>query len=114
MSTLHAHVESESADCDGRYSRTYVMERHSFTQSEDEFIGHVLDMTVSTDAEDGTLKVTQSDVRRPGLGRYCYPVFEWSQSTEEGFSHVKVTFCLDDDADTPATQRDHSAEAAGY
>lgn len=112
MSTLHAHVESESADCDGRYSRTYVMERHTFTQSEDEFIGHVMDMIVSTDAHDGTLKITQNALTIEG--RRFYPVFEWSQSTEEGFTHSKVTFCLDDDADAPATQRDHSAEAAGY
>lgn len=113
MSTLHAHVEAESADCDGRYSRTYVMERHTFTQSEEEFIAHVLDMIVSTDAHDGILKVTQSELRT-GPGRNYYPEFEWSQSTEEGFTYSKVTFCLHDDAETPATQRDHSAEAAGY
>lgn len=112
MSTLHAHVESESADCDGRYSRTYVMERDTFTQSEDEFIGHVQDMIISSDAQDGTLKITQNQLTTHG--RQYYPEFEWSQSTEEGFTYSKVRFCLDDDADTPATQRDHSAEAAGY
>lgn len=112
MRILHAHVESESADCDGRYSRTYTYSPDPWAEQEDDFINQVLVMTVSTFTDSGSLKVTQ-DLLKPESKRL--PRFEWSEDTEEGFSHSVVTFCLDPDcADAPATQRDHSAEAAGY
>lgn len=108
MLNIHAHVESESADCDGRYSRNYTYVPDVWLSECDDFIAYVLMMTVSTTSEDGTLKVTQDPESDA-------PMFEWSESTEEGFSATVTTFCVKPEcADAPATQRDHSAEAAGY
>lgn len=68
----HWHVEVESADCDGRYSRTYTT--------------HV---------------------------KPCR--MEYHDLTEEGFHAESATECTRLACqDMRSTQRDHSAEAAGY
>jgi hypothetical protein len=112
MLNIHAHVESESADCDGRYSRTYTYTPEVWISEESDFIAWVLTMTVDTSAEGGRLEITQDTLGHDGQE---LPMFEWSQPTEEGFIAKAVRFCTEPGcADAPATQRDHSAEAAGY
>jgi len=113
---LHAHVESESADCDGRYSRDYVLTMWDDEKTDEmgdlKFESRVIGDVVSTNYP-GTLTVTPADpsdpIRDPAM-------LEWSASTEEGFEAKVVRFCRDADCDLdePGTQRDHSAEAAGY
>jgi hypothetical protein len=97
--TLHAHVYVESADCDGRYSRSYVM----VSDAEDEWnvkrdiVGHILfgghNGYVATFTDDG---------------------FTYGGPTDEGFEHTEIEWCTDDDADVKNTFRDFTAESMGY
>lgn len=103
--TLHAHVETNSRDCDGDYRKGYVdflttTERVS-DFGEMEFKERVMVSAVSVHAEHGTLEVTAT-----GL--------EWRQPTEEGYSSTSVTWCEQEDCDRSSYQRDFRAEAAGY
>jgi hypothetical protein len=110
---LHAHVSSESSDCDGRYSRTYVIDQTDEELNGSPFDGYdgeeafrlrVLQYIGSTTPEyGGRLSIA------PGGDEYT-----WAEQTDEGYRHVEATFCREDDADEKSTQRDHSAEASGY
>lgn len=105
---IHAHFETESADCDGRYSRTNTVIPWS-DEEEFDFERRVLTMVADpTPMGGGKLEVTPLEDQAWRL--------EWSESTEEGFRHVEATICRDESCNTdePAIQRDHSAEAAGY
>lgn len=102
MSTtnLHAHVSVESADCDGRYSSAYTL---TADEGQDDYdfkvattgnaLGHLEDGSTASFNEFG---------------------FDFYRPTEEGFVSSEIRWCDDGDADRPNTQRDHSAEAAGY
>lgn len=111
MSNLHAHVSTESADCDGSYSRSHVAtlnddERAMSEQTVNDFHdivfkARVVGDTVSTHTH-GTLTVTPDGV-------------EWSEQTEEGYRSVSVSWCEHGSCDTYLrTQRDHRAESMGY
>jgi len=100
----HAHVSSNSRDCDGDYSRGHVDEmtlQERCDQFGDlRFKERVLASTVTLHGE-GTLEVTEH-----GLS--------WHEQTEEGYRAAEVTWCEDDCPDERSWQRDHRAEAAGY
>ncbi len=100
----HAHVSIESADCDGRYSRSYIE-----TMTDDERASMFPDL----------------DFKARVLGnRVSYhehsKVFVWPEGfdvqmpTDEGYSHSEVRWCTDNCDESSSTYRDHSAEAAGY
>ena len=101
----HAHVSSNSRDCDGSYSGGHVIEmtlQERCDQFGDlHFKERVLASTVSLIADHGTLEVTEH-----GLS--------WHEQTEEGYRASEVVWCEDDCPDERSWQRDHRAEAAGY
>lgn len=100
MSSEHAHISTESADCDGQYSRTNVLVPDA-TQDEwgfrAETIGNAL--AYVTEGADVTFSVDG---------------FSVSYSTDEGYVFSEFTWCTDDDTDTRSTFRDHRAESMGY
>lgn len=85
---IYAHMESEARDCDGMHYRDndYNMEDTELNGEfgDLDFYDRVLSYTVSTSAIDGTLRITQDD---EGM-----PIFNWSESTEEGYRANRVTF----------------------
>lgn len=110
---IHAHVETASQDCDGRYTGGHLMvptfEEQSSEFGDIEFHHRVVSQAVNTYSlmDSGTLtvnKMEDGDVR-----------LSWSEATEEGFRQTEITICTDDcDLGDSPWQRDHSAEAAGY
>lgn len=97
---MHAHVSVESADCDGRYSRTYVI-LTAGDQDELEFKKETVGRIVYG-GDNGYIATFTDDG------------FSYGGPTDEGFENIEVDWCTDDDADVKNTYRDHSAEAAGY
>lgn len=97
--TLHVHISIESADCDGRYSRSYTvpMVDSDEWQFRSEMIGNAL-----TYADDNT------------TAQFTEHGFNVNAPTDEGYHHSEFTWCTDDPCEIRATYRDHSAEAAGY
>lgn len=101
--TIHAHGERVSQDCDGQYSSGWLAEPTSEERRsgwEMDFKGRVVRDIVNTETSSGRLDVTEEGVT-------------WSETTEEGFVSVTVTWCSDQCSDSPWS-RDHTAERAGY
>lgn len=112
---LHAHVWTESADCDGRYSSTYIarMDESELAESrkeENDFseihftervLGNIVSLTTLRDGQKGSLEVTEHG-------------FAWGRPTDEGFESATVQWCHDETCSDSHTYRDHSAERAGY
>ncbi len=101
--TLHAHVSTNSADCDGRYSSDYITRcdaRFTGDFADLDFKHHVVTMLISVYSEYGKLEFVPNG-------------FNWSEPTEEGYSSAEARWC-EDECDDSALFRDHSAEAAGY
>jgi hypothetical protein len=101
--TLHAHVETESRDCDGRYTGGHV-EQMTLQERCDPygdllFRQRVLGGVVSLHGR-GTL-----DVSPEGM--------TWNETTEEGYRAADVRWC-EDDCPEASWQRDHTAERMGY
>lgn len=110
LMNLHAHIDSAARDCDGLYTRDYVMTpngaEHLGEFGELEFRDRVMGSIVSMAGLGGVLTVTPLD---DGMAR-----LEWNEPTDEGYRQVDATFCIDD-CDTGENHfRDHAAEAAGY
>lgn len=101
----HVHIESESRDCDGRYSRESVWAPGKGDSGRDLFtwlVRHELDFLGS-----GVVERSQDADGRP-----C---FEVRENTDEGWRITAYTGCDDVRCDTTHTRRrDHAAEAAGY
>lgn len=105
--TYHAHYESAAQDCDGLYTRDYIL-APSGDEDEWQFENHVLTMVVDTAPKyGGTLTV--SPRFDDGTHR-----LEWHEQTDEGYRHREATFCRDDCDFAESSFRDHTAEAAGY
>jgi hypothetical protein len=112
---LHAHIDSAARDCDGLYTRDYVMtmtdaERLVAGGDEYAFEGRVLHHVVSLYGYGGTLTVTRGDIDNGE----DWTRLSWSEPTEEGYRNIEATFCRDDCDLDEHSQRDHTAEAAGY
>lgn len=103
MNGLHAHVETDARDYDGRYTQGYVLEKTTLERADDlgdySFKTRVLAGVVSTHGS-GTLSVTPE-----GLS--------WYEDTDEGYHRAEVRWC-EDECEDRTWQRDHSAEAMGY
>lgn len=102
---LHAHLTTESSDCDGRYSRESIREIET-SELRDEFGDITFKQrilgTLLSIYQKGTLDVTPDGA-------------EWNQPTDEGHINVLVEWCDDPECSPPKYGfRDHSAEAAGY
>ena len=101
---LHAHIETESQDCDSRYSQGRVAEmtteEKGETFSDLVFKDRVITGIISVHGY-GTMTVTPEKVT-------------WNESTEEGYRWAEVTWCNDTCSGLASWQRDHAAEAAGY
>lgn len=94
---IHAHVERNSQDCDGRYSQTAVYVADD-DQTDDAFRQWAFDLF--------SHGATVSGTGGHNFYTFCY--------TEEGYLSNDVVFCTEDDTDEPGTFRDYTAEAAGY
>lgn len=99
--SLHVHVSIESADCDGRYSRSYVITPGTDDKDEWDFRASIIGNALSYASAETTAQFTDDG-------------FTVDAPTDEGYSHSEFTWCDDDDANRVNTFRDHSAEAAGY
>lgn len=107
---LHAHFETEAADCDGTRLRSWT-EAMNEAERQDSFgdiafhdrVGSYVVNTYSLMCS-GTLSVTRHDDG---------PSMTWHEPTEEGYRHVKVKFCTGECDDDP-TYRDLRAESMGY
>jgi len=104
--TLHAHVSTESADCDGPMQRTYVTTMNSDEVGAGEFgdldfKSRVLSNHVSFHGN------THVDTTKDG--------FHAVEQTDEGYRAASVEWCEDGTCRLDAyTQRDVFAEMAGY
>jgi hypothetical protein len=111
---MHAHIEWEATDCDGRLSGSHAMlmteEETAADFGDIDFQHRVLSSVVNVGARRGTLTVEETEDGTPSLS--------WSETTEEGSRYVEATFyvnenhCPESAHKTP--RRDHRAESAGY
>lgn len=101
--TLHAHVETDSRDCDGRYTGGHVLEmtlqERCDAMGDLHFKDRVLASVVSLHS-DGTLTVSEDGM-------------SWHERTDEGYRDAEVRWC-EDDCEDASWQRDHRAEEMGY
>lgn len=112
--TLHAHIDTASRDCDGLYTRDYVM---TFNDAEVEeskkdvndfsdihFMNRVMTNIASPYAVEHGMTVKVDDA---GI--------EVHEVTDEGYREATVRWCRDEDCEVAEWSfRDHTAEAAGY
>lgn len=100
---MHAHVDTQSKDCDGTYVRTVVYD--NFDNLDDYgFRTKVLGLVASVYASEATLKILDGGD------------LEYHEVTDEGYEHSFARFCEDEEClegDT-GSFRDLAAEAAGY
>lgn len=110
--TLHAHVETASADCDGPLYRHWVEEFNSDEIAEskkdvNDFSDiHFMNRVFTNNC--GPYAVNMMTVKVDDEG------FEWQEQTEEGYRSGHVIWCRDDCDLGERGQRDVFAEAAGY
>ena len=96
--SIHAHIRSDSADCDGRYSSSHVR-LPSDGQTDSDFMAELRALHGVRDAEVENL-------------HYGFAVYD---ITEEGYSNFDVQFCHDYEcANEKSTYRDYRAESMGY
>lgn len=116
--SLHAHVSTASADCDGPMYDEYVISLNDeeIAESQKEtndfhditFRDRVMCHIVHQTGGQGTLTV---DSEPGGWAERL----DWHQQTEEGYRSAEVRFCEDDYCDPNATShRDVFAEQMGY
>jgi hypothetical protein len=103
---VHAHVSTESRDCDGDYRRGHIDRLSSPERCESygdlTFKQRVISSVVSVYAEEATLTVTPESV-------------EWNERTEEGYTRTHIEWCEDEHVGEDETySRDLRAEAMGY
>ena len=100
----HAHVSTNSRDCDGDYSRGHIdemtLEERCDRYGDLRFKDRVLTSVVNPHGH-GTLEVTPEHL-------------SWYEQTEEGYRAAEVAWCEDECPAMRSWQRDHRAEAAGY
>jgi hypothetical protein len=100
--SAHAHVHTVGQDCDGMQEWSYVMAPDE-GETRDAFRGRMVADHLPDTTEGAAVGVFFD---RHG--------FSYTEPTDEGYRAVEVTWCTDDDMDTPRGYRDHAAEAAGY
>lgn len=107
--THHAHISTDSRDCDGGHGYDYVAHPNVGEEMEWSFTMwmRVCESTVSTSTESGTLTTSTNDDGER--------VAEWRAPTEEGYEHRISRMCSNPDC---AWERgvvyDQFAQLAGY
>lgn len=101
---IHAHVEAESQDCDGRYLHSYTLDLLD-RERQSAYGDHEFRERVLADIVDMT---SEGEVRINPAG------FHYGQATEEGYRSVVVGWCDEEDCSRGHLTRDLSAEKAGY
>lgn len=113
--TLHAHVSTASADCDGPFYRDYVsslspdeIAEHERANGVNDFHDlHFKERILGNHVSFSPLMVV--DVRITPEG------FTTREDTEEGYRYAEVRWCEDESCDpNAASQRDVYAEMMGY
>lgn len=111
--SLHAHVFTESCDCDGPKGYDYIV-----TLNSDEFAEHVRQNGVNDfHAYRFKERVLGGIVSFSSKARIEVDElgFTYSEATEEGYRNVEARWCNNAYCDPSVTsQRDRFAEAAGY
>lgn len=97
---MHAHVSIESQDCDGRYSRSYILAPNP-DQDEWGYRAEMIGNALAYADSGTTVQFTEWG-------------FTVNAATDEGYAHTEVTWCTDADTDQRGTFRDHTAESMGY
>lgn len=105
---LHAHLDWESRDCDGRYSGTSATVINP-DESEYDFEIRMLGSRISWPSSyEGPVEISLH-VLESGKHQIVS-----RQDTEEGYSNAAITFC-EDECDVGKTGfRDYTAESMGY
>ena len=103
--TVHAHVEKETTDCDGRHTIRWVSEMNEVERKEEfgdlALKDRVMCWIVSMHADSGMLSVNRGGIT-------------WHEDTEEGYVHTDVSWCEKPDCVEGVEHRDHYAEQRGY
>ena len=113
--TWHAHYNSWSRDCDGRYDYGYdipAQDDDIQTRAKDDLdlIDLMLSLLWRPSSDETGPFMLKSDIDDQGR-----TVLEASQSSIEGGWSATVVICDQDDYDPDYNRyRDHSAERAGY
>lgn len=112
--TLHAHVSTASADCDGPIYRSYVATynraetaEHESAQGVNDFSDiHFMQRVMMNHCSPFAVRQMRVTLDETGV--------EWHEDTEEGYRNGEIRWCRDD-CDTDETgYRDVYAERAGY
>lgn len=111
--TLHAHVETSSSDCDGPFYRHWVDqfnadERKESMEDINDFSDiHFMNRVFTNNC--GPYAVShQLTIKVDSEG------FEWNEQTDEGYRAGHVIWCTDDCDLDESGQRDVYAEQMGY
>lgn len=104
--TLHAHVTTNSRDCDGGHGMEYVSTMNDTEKGSQfadlDFKARILSNHVSFHSEFGvTVKVDEHG-------------FNMSEQTDEGYRAAQIQWCEDDCDENDNSVYDEYAELAGY
>lgn len=112
--TLHAHVSTATADCDGPMYRDFISTLNENEIAESENANGINDFSdihfmnrVFTN-HCGPYAVHQLTIKADDNG------FVWNEQTEEGYRSGEVRWCRDNCDTDDYSQRDISAELMGY
>ena len=111
--TLHAHVESSSADCDGTYSRDWTVFFNEDEKKESADADGVNDFSDIHFMERVMMSVASPYAARQMTVKVDDDGIEVSEATEEGYRNAEVRWCHEDCEDSHSF-RDHRAESMGY
>lgn len=112
---LHAHVSSDTSDCDGRISRSYVITFNDDERRENSrLINNFADLHFKERVLGGVVSFHPSGFDGDAEVHITRDGFTYSEPTDEGYHHVEVEWCEDDCSEVRETYRDHRAESMGY
>ena len=100
MHAIHTHISTDSRDCDGRYTNTWVNDQRI------QF--HDLPLTYGIQGN------FDSNFDESADGEQLLYRFTASCPTEEGYRSVTAYECESTNCDRKGTHRDHTAESMGY
>lgn len=113
-SNLHVHVYSQSRDCDGVYDRTWERWFDHVDSIQGDFMPdisfHEWVVNAISSPYSFDIKAVMT-FTRDQKGR---KVYEYTETTEEGYYSAKAVICEEDCEPEGSTFRDHTAESMGY
>jgi hypothetical protein len=103
----HAHVTSDSRDCDGFYENDYVWFPPEGMTFAEVWMGSLV--------ADSAVDWHHSQTLERGVTADGYPTYEFYAITDEGFRREHYVGCDDYSCDPNRRRyRDHTAESMGY